>query len=100
MGAYPQSVLEAVAKWWNAMELWLAQLWFPFQIALVMLVLLPVAWAVVALVDRGIDRIAAAVGRPRRTPDSSPGELSSADLDLDDATDIVRGDRAAKAGPS
>lgn len=89
-----------MAKWWNAVELWLAQLWFPFQIALVMLVLLPVAWAVVALVDRAVDRIAAALGRSHRTAGSSLGAASPADPDLDDATGLVRGDRAAKAGPS
>lgn len=58
-------MLERLADWWNAVELWLAQLWFPFQIALVMVVLLPAAWAVAWLVDRGVDRVSAAVGQGR-----------------------------------
>lgn len=68
-------MLEALAKWWNALELWLAQLWFPFQIALVMLVLLPLAWAVVSLVDRAVDRAGAAISRSRSTAAAPPVDL-------------------------
>lgn len=58
-------MLDRLAGFWNAVELWLAQLWFPFQIALVMVVLLPAAWAVAWLVDQAVDRVSAAVGRGR-----------------------------------
>jgi hypothetical protein len=33
-----------VSRWWNGMELWLTQLGLALQVALLMLVLLPVCW--------------------------------------------------------
>ncbi|MGH8918538.1 MAG: hypothetical protein ACRD0H_09405 [Actinomycetes bacterium] len=35
---------DAVSRWWDGVELWLTQLGLVFQVALLMLVLLPVCW--------------------------------------------------------
>jgi hypothetical protein len=35
---------DAVARWWDGVELWLTQLGLAFQVALLMLVLLPTCW--------------------------------------------------------
>ena len=42
----------AVADWWDAVELWLTQLAFPFQVVLAVLILLPLCWAAAATIDR------------------------------------------------
>lgn len=59
--------MRAVADWWDGVELWLTQLWFPLQVALVIVVLLPLCWAAAHLVDRAVEHASAA--RPgRRRP--------------------------------
>ncbi|MGH3709338.1 MAG: hypothetical protein ACRDRQ_14825 [Pseudonocardiaceae bacterium] len=35
---------DAVVQWWDGVELWLTQLGLALQVALLMLVLLPVCW--------------------------------------------------------
>ncbi|XVV07843.1 hypothetical protein ACQPW3_08535 [Actinosynnema sp. CA-248983] len=50
--------MEAFAQWWDGVELWLAQLPFPFQFALVMAVLLPASLGVARLIDRVVDQAA------------------------------------------
>nr|WP_202507851.1 hypothetical protein [Amycolatopsis rubida] len=49
-------VFEGLANWWDGVELWLAQAWFPVQFVLVMAVLVPLcllaAWAIDKLVER------------------------------------------------
>ncbi|MHA6795794.1 hypothetical protein ACVGVM_20100 [Pseudonocardia bannensis] len=58
--------MRAVADWWDAVELWVTQLAFPFQVVLAVVVVLPVCWGVAGLLDRGVD---AAVARRSRRPD-------------------------------
>ena len=54
--SYPAAVLwagwDAVARWWDGVELWLTQLGLPLQVTLLMLVVLPVCW----WGARGLDR--------------------------------------------
>jgi hypothetical protein len=59
-----------LADWWDGLELWVTQLWFPFQVALVIVVLLPACWWAALLIDRGVDRMSAVVSR-RRSGSSS-----------------------------
>jgi hypothetical protein len=48
-------VLREVANRWDAVELWVTQLAFPFQVVLAVLVVLPLCWAVAGLLDRAVD---------------------------------------------
>lgn len=48
-------MVRALADWWDAVELWLTQLPFPFQVVLAAVVLLPLCWGVAAGVDRLVD---------------------------------------------
>ncbi|MGH3972913.1 MAG: hypothetical protein ACRDS9_06265 [Pseudonocardiaceae bacterium] len=43
---------DAVIRWWDGVELWLTQLGLALQVALLMLVLLPVCWGAARLIDR------------------------------------------------
>lgn len=56
--SYPAAVLsagwDAVARWWDGVELWLTQLGFALQVALLMLVLMPVCWWAARTLDRGM----------------------------------------------
>jgi hypothetical protein len=52
-------VFDWVANTWDGIELWVAQLWFPVQFALVMVVLLPILRAVAWLIERVVDRLSA-----------------------------------------
>lgn len=54
-----------LGSWWNGVELWLTQLWFPAQFAMVMLVLLPLCLGVAWLIDRAVDLISARFTRVR-----------------------------------
>jgi hypothetical protein len=60
-------VLRAVANWWDAVELWVTQLAFPFQVVLAILVVLPLCWGLAGLLDRAVDAVVL-VGVRRRRP--------------------------------
>ena len=54
-------MVRAIADWWDAVELWLTQLAFPFQVALAIVVGLPLCWFAAAAADRLVDGVAALV---------------------------------------
>jgi hypothetical protein len=60
-------VLRAVADWWDAIELWLTQLPFGFQVLLATVVLVPLCWCTAVLSDRVVDAAAARVAARRAT---------------------------------
>jgi hypothetical protein len=43
---------DAVAHWWDGVELWLTQLGLALQVTLLMVVLLPACWGAARLLDR------------------------------------------------
>lgn len=51
-----------LSDWWNGVELWIAGLPFPFQFALVVVVLVPVCLVVAWLIDRVVDHASAFFG--------------------------------------
>jgi hypothetical protein len=55
-------VFQWLSDWWNAVELWLLGLSFPFQFALVMAVLLPLCLVIAWLIDRIVDNASAWFG--------------------------------------
>ncbi len=58
-------VARMIADWWDAVELWITQLAFPFQVVLAIVVLVPLCWCVSAGVDRLVDAVSAAVTSSR-----------------------------------
>jgi hypothetical protein len=48
-----------IADWWDAVELWITQLAFPFQVVLAIVVLVPLCWFVSAGVDRLVGAVSA-----------------------------------------
>ncbi|WP_019819291.1 hypothetical protein [Saccharomonospora saliphila] len=48
-------MFDGVARWWDGVELWLAQLWFPFQFVLVAVVLVPLCLGLAWVVERAVD---------------------------------------------
>ena len=50
-------MVRAIVDWWDAVELWLTQLAFPFQVALAIVVGLPLCWLAAAGIDRLVDRV-------------------------------------------
>jgi hypothetical protein len=54
---YCAIVLHELANRWDAVELWVTQLAFPFQVVLAILVVLPLCWTVAGLVDRAVDAV-------------------------------------------
>jgi hypothetical protein len=62
-----------LSDWWNAVELWLTQLPFPVQFAVVIAVLLPVCAGGAWLIDRTVD-LAAAKLSPSRSPEPPIGD--------------------------
>ena len=51
-------MLREIANRWDAVELWVTQLAFPFQVVLAIVVVLPLCWAVAGLLDRAVDAVA------------------------------------------
>jgi hypothetical protein len=60
-------VLRELANRWDAVELWVTQLAFPFQVVLAIVVVLPLCWGVAGLVDRAVDAVVL-LGTRRRPP--------------------------------
>lgn len=58
--------MRAIADWWDAVELWLTQLEFPFQVGLAIVVGLPLCWFAAAGIDRLVDVVADLVTAKRR----------------------------------
>lgn len=54
-------MVERVSEWWDALELWIVQLWYPVQIAAVVLIVLPACWLAAGLIDRVVDRAASVI---------------------------------------
>ena len=50
-------MLREVANRWDAVELWVTQLAFPFQVVLAIVVVLPLCWATAGLLDRAVDAV-------------------------------------------
>jgi hypothetical protein len=61
-------MVRAVADWWDAVELWLTQLPFGFQVLLAAFVLVPLCWGTAVALDRGVDAAAARIATRRAAP--------------------------------
>jgi hypothetical protein len=57
--AYRRFVFLWLANWWDGVDLWLGQLAFPFQFAIVIVVLAPVCLGVAWAIDRAVDLVSA-----------------------------------------
>jgi hypothetical protein len=85
-------VLHAIADWWDGIELWLTQQWFPVQLAVVFPVLLPALWLMAATIDRVVDAVSARIAAARSG--SRPNEcVRASGVDPADA----RGNRSPAA---
>ena len=65
-------MVRAIADWWDAVELWLTQLAFPFQVALAIVVGLPLCWLAAAGIDRLVDIVIAKVADVTRSRSGPP----------------------------
>jgi membrane protein implicated in regulation of membrane protease activity len=61
-------VLPWLANWWDAIALWLSDLAFPFQFALVIAVLAPLCVVVAWAIDRAVDVVTARLTRSKDQP--------------------------------
>lgn len=61
-----------LSDWWNGVELWITGLPFPFQFALVIVVLIPICLVVAWLIDRIVDHASAFFG-PAEHPEPPLG---------------------------
>ena len=76
-----------LSDWWNGVELWMLGLSFPFQFALVMVVLLPLFLVLAWLIDRVVDHASDWFGTSGEAehalgsaaPSEEPDDLVSAD---------------------
>lgn len=57
--------MNAIAEWWDGLELWLSGLPYVPQLLLVMVVALPVAYGCASLFDVALARVLALLGRDR-----------------------------------
>ena len=68
-------MLRELANQWDAVELWVTQLAFPFQVVLAIVVVLPLCWGVAGLLDRAVDAVVL-LGARRRHPARTPVDRS------------------------
>jgi hypothetical protein len=54
-------MVRAVADWWDAVELWLTQLPFVFQVVIATVVVLPLCWIMAVGLDRLSDAVVARI---------------------------------------
>ncbi|MFC5053754.1 hypothetical protein [Saccharothrix xinjiangensis] len=69
--------MEAFQQWWDGVELWMAQLPFPFQFALLMAVLLPLCLGAARLIDRVVDNASTRFNPVPKVPPAQPGETDA-----------------------
>ncbi|HEX5118240.1 MAG TPA: hypothetical protein VFW65_23905 [Pseudonocardiaceae bacterium] len=69
-----------LANWWDGVDLWLSQLAFPFQFAIVVAVLAPVCFGVALLVDRVVDLVTGRKRTAATQPDVTEIPLVRADV--------------------
>lgn len=69
-----------LANWWDGVDLWLSQLAFPFQFAIVVAVLAPVCLGIAWLVDRVVDLVSGRVTRSRTAAEPAPEPVVSPPL--------------------
>ncbi|MGH3722300.1 MAG: hypothetical protein ACRDRI_26370 [Pseudonocardiaceae bacterium] len=65
---------DAVSRWWDGVELWLTQLGLALQVALLMLVLLPVCWWAARALDWAVGLIFERSGHRYAVDAEEPGE--------------------------
>jgi hypothetical protein len=70
-------VLRELANRWDAFELWVTQLAFPFQVVLAIVVVLPLCWAAAGLLDRAVDAVVLLGARRRPDRRSAPARPPS-----------------------
>ncbi|MEV0678157.1 hypothetical protein AB0I60_16745 [Actinosynnema sp. NPDC050436] len=70
-------MVDAIAQWWDGVELWMAQLPFPFQFALLMAILLPLSLGAARLIDRVVDNASSRFNPPAAA--DAPAEPDKAD---------------------
>jgi hypothetical protein len=58
-------MVRAVADWWDAVELWLTQLPFVFQVVIATVVVLPLCWITAVGLDRLSDAVVARIAARR-----------------------------------
>jgi len=58
--------MDGLSAWWDSMELWLAQLWFPLQFLLVIAVVLPVCIGAAWVIDRLVGLVSSRFGSAGR----------------------------------
>lgn len=75
--------MQWLSDWWNDVELWVAQLPFWLQFALVMVILVPLCTGVAWAIDRIVDYVSATLGPARRN--EPPLDVSSRDTAEADA---------------
>lgn len=63
-----------LANWWDGVDLWLSQLSFPFQFAIVIIVLAPVCFGLAVLVDRVVDLVRVRLPHGADEPDDEPAD--------------------------
>ncbi|WP_371320693.1 hypothetical protein [Saccharothrix yanglingensis] len=73
-------MVDAFEQWWDGVELWMAQLAFPFQFGLLMCVLLPLCLGAARLIDRVVDNASSRYNPvPKVPPAAVPAEPGKAD---------------------
>lgn len=65
--------MEAIARWWDSVELWVISLPFIPQVLLVLVVVLPLCFAGAAGLDRVVGRVLDAVAALLAGPSSKGG---------------------------
>lgn len=83
-----------LSDWWNGVELWVLGLAFPFQFALVIVVLAPLCLVVAWLIDRIVDNTSAWFGpskieEPPLGADPPADEVTESDEVIDIADHAV-----------
>lgn len=73
--------MRALADWWDAVELWVTQLPFPFQVLLAIVVVLPACWALATLVDVVVGAVGSVLlpqrSRSAQQADPDPGAAAA-----------------------
>jgi hypothetical protein len=85
-----------LANWWDSADLWLSQLAFPFQFAIVIAVVAPLCLGIAWAIDRCVDMVSGRTHHAPAKPASVPEMLVRADVPAGTPATIITSEPPAR----
>lgn len=89
-----------LGNWWDSADLWLSQLAFPFQFAIVIAVVAPLCVGIALAIDRCVDLVSGHGRRASGTPETEQVVLVRADVPAGTPATIIMSEPPTTVAPA